>query len=461
MNFNSVDWTTNLGLIFLSYEVFQTGVDNIPPVTIATLVLNIFVYLSPVKPVTQVCVSVQTAVWQREWRRMLLGPFHHRNDWHLSLNMVSLLRAKPLEHFLGGVWFACLLAIFSLLTGLVYLLLRAGLYVLTEDSSHGSWCIVGFDAVLIGLHVVNVYYHPNSLSQLMGFPVATRVTCWMELFLVYALEPGVSVLTPLSGLLVGLLYTKGPLRSAMAGCAGVMTGNQTGRRSMYFYESGYSGWRSPNPTADLNHPQFSRKQAPATHSSETRCPDRPPRANSSPHTPSRKQRCTGRPPARDALNPYVQLHDLHPRTTRQLTKGASCKYVFTCPCCPRTFCLRIARNRHLLTHGDQPQHESSSRPHRQVNQSVDDGPPDPDPVMVPQSPDLNPSENLWNMVKKKLGSYMASNQSERLIQGPTNSAKSAASARPSNPVTEEVRHRRLLRFQHLTSEPAAAFPADC
>ncbi|XP_062408901.1 rhomboid-related protein 4-like isoform X2 [Sardina pilchardus] len=432
------------------------------------MVLNVFVYLSPVKPDTQVCLSVQTAVWQREWRRLFLSPFHHRNDWHLSLNMVSLLRAKSLERYLGGVWFACLLSVFSLLTGLVYILLRAGLYVLTEDSSHGSWCILGFNGVLIGLHVVDIYYHPNSFSEIMGFPVDTRVTCWMELLLVYALEPGVSMVTPLSGLLVGLLYTKGPLRSAMAACAGVMTRNQTARRSVYFNESGYSGWSSPNPTADFNHPpHLSRKQAPATHSNETKCPDRtPPRANSSTHTPSRKQRRTRRPPARDALNPvYVQLHDLNPRTTRQPAKEASGKYVFPCPCCPRTFTLRIARNRHFdLTHGDQPHHEPSSRLQHQVNQGVDDGPPDQDPV--PQSPDLNPTENLWNMVKRKLDSYMTSNKAKQLIQGLANSVTSAASVRPSpevtsDPVTEEVRRRRLLRFQHRTSEPAAASPADC
>lgn len=97
----------------------------------------------------QVCVSVQTAAWRQEWRRMILGPFHHRCDWHLSLNMVSLLRAKPLEHSVGGIWFTCLLFIFSLLTGLVYLLLRAALQVLTEDSSHGLQCIVGFDGMSV------------------------------------------------------------------------------------------------------------------------------------------------------------------------------------------------------------------------------------------------------------------------------------------------------------------------
>lgn len=51
----------------------------------------------------------------------------------------------------------------------------------------GNHCV---SAVLIGLHVVNIHYHPNALTELMGFPVATRVTCWMELLLVYALEPG-------------------------------------------------------------------------------------------------------------------------------------------------------------------------------------------------------------------------------------------------------------------------------
>lgn len=53
-----MDWSANLGLIVLSYEVFQIGVDNIPPVTLATLILNVYVYFSPVKHVTKVSVEV-------------------------------------------------------------------------------------------------------------------------------------------------------------------------------------------------------------------------------------------------------------------------------------------------------------------------------------------------------------------------------------------------------------------
>lgn len=441
MNFSSVDWSANLGLIVLSYEVFQIGVDNIPPVTLATLILNVYVYLSPVKHVTKVCVSVQTAAWRQEWRRMILGPFHHRCDWHLSLNMVSLLRAKPLEHSLGGIWFACLLFIFSLLTGLVYLLLRAALQVLTEDSSHGLQCIVGFDAVLIGLHVVNIHYHPNALTQLMGFPVATRVTCWMELLLVYALEPGMSVVPPLSGLLVGLLYTKGPLKKAMETCAGVMRGRGTCRRSVYLYESGFSGWRSPDSSEDSHHPpRRSQTEAPSTYSSETRFPSRPRHCNSSQHAPSRGKHRTGRLSAQAARSLSVQLHDLHPRTIRQQTKGAPYKYIFTCPYCPRVFTLRIARNRHLLTHEDQAHHGQCFKPHRQVNQGLDRELLSKDPAVLSQSSDVNPFKKLWKVIKRTVNDYMSSNKAE--------------------PVQEEVRRRRLLRFQHMKSDPAAACSTD-
>ena len=136
---------SNLGLVLLASQIFQVGVDNIPPVTLAALGLNVYLFFSPAAPLMSACVSVQEAYWHGDWRRLLLSPFHHLDDWHLYFNMSSLIwKGMQLERRLGGPWFAYLLSVFSLLTGLVYLLLEAGLAELTDDWSYGRQCAVGF-----------------------------------------------------------------------------------------------------------------------------------------------------------------------------------------------------------------------------------------------------------------------------------------------------------------------------
>lgn len=90
-------------------------------------------------------MSVQQAYWQGEWRRLLLAPFHHADDWHLYFNMVSLLwKGMNLERRLGTAWFIYVLSVFSVLTGAVYLLLEALLTELADDQSYSQACAVGF-----------------------------------------------------------------------------------------------------------------------------------------------------------------------------------------------------------------------------------------------------------------------------------------------------------------------------
>ncbi|KAK3561298.1 hypothetical protein QTP86_030710 [Hemibagrus guttatus] len=237
----------SLGLLLLASQVFQLGTENIPPATLATLGLNVYLFLFPVKPILQTCVSVQQAYWHGDWHRLLLSPFHHVDDWHLYYNMVSFLwKGIKLERRLGTTGFAYLLSVFSLLTGLIYLLLEAGLTELTDDSSFSMQCAVGFSGVLFGLKVVNNYYNPGGVQYIMGFPVANRYACWLELVLIHILNPGTSFVGHLSGILVGLLYTTGPLRTLMQTCAGFVGGHGNyGRPRTYYNSSGYSGYQMP------------------------------------------------------------------------------------------------------------------------------------------------------------------------------------------------------------------------
>ncbi|ROL45173.1 Rhomboid-related protein 4, partial [Anabarilius grahami] len=271
----------NLGLLLLASQVFQLGIDNIPPVTLATLGLNVYLFLFPVKPLLQTCLSVREAYWYRDWGRLLLSPFHHVDDMHLYFNMASLLwKGIKLEKKLGGAWFAYLLSVFSLLTGLVYLLLETGLTKMTEDSSYSLQCAVGFSGVLFGLKVVNNHYHPGGATYVMGLPIANRYACWVELVLIHIMNPGTSFVGHLAGILVGLLYTNGPLKRLMKTCAGFVTSNgHYGGQQTYYNSAGYSGYGMPYPpNTHYGQQSFNQRHygAPSRESYNTHMPSAPP-----------------------------------------------------------------------------------------------------------------------------------------------------------------------------------------
>ncbi|KAM6933997.1 rhomboid-related protein 4 [Xenentodon cancila] len=237
---------SHLGLLLLASQLFQVGLDNIPPVTLGVLALNTYLYLFPAAPLLKACVSVQHAYWSKDWRRLLLSPFHHADDWHLYFNMVSFLwKGIRLERRLGGAWFLYLLSVFSLLTGVVYVALEALLTELTEDQSYSMACAVGFSGVLFALKVLSNHYHPGGVTHVMGLPVSNRYASWVELVLIHITTPGTSFIGHLAGILVGLLYTAGPLKTIMKKCAEFVSSNgYSSHPGAYFRSSGTSGYRS-------------------------------------------------------------------------------------------------------------------------------------------------------------------------------------------------------------------------
>lgn len=135
----------NTGLILLLSQIFHVGVNNIPPVTLATLAVNIWFFLNPLKPLLGSCLSVETCYQQKDWQRLLLSPFHHADDWHLYFNMASMLwKGINLERRLGSKWFAYVIGTFSLLTGVVYLLLEFALAEFMNEPGFRRNCAVGF-----------------------------------------------------------------------------------------------------------------------------------------------------------------------------------------------------------------------------------------------------------------------------------------------------------------------------
>uniref|UniRef100_A0A667ZKT6 Rhomboid domain containing 1 n=1 Tax=Myripristis murdjan TaxID=586833 RepID=A0A667ZKT6_9TELE len=214
-------WGCRLGLLLLASQLFQVGLDSIPPVTLAVLGLIIYLHLFPAAPLMQASMSVEQVYWHGDWLRLLLSPLHHLNDWHLYFNMVSFLGSGVnLERRLGGAWLLYLLSVFTVLTGLVYLVLEAGLTKITRDQSYSRRSVVGFSGVLFALTVLTDHYHPGGVTSVMGIHVSNRYAIWVELVLIQLIVPRASFIGHLAGILVGLLYTTGPLRKIMKAFAG-------------------------------------------------------------------------------------------------------------------------------------------------------------------------------------------------------------------------------------------------
>lgn len=228
------------GLLLLFAQIYQFGFNNIPPVTLALLGLNIYLFLNPIKPLLYVCISVNEGYYHRDWERLLFSPFHHADDWHLYFNMVSLLwKGTKLEQRLGSVSFAVIIAAFSQLIGVVYVLVQLLLAESLHDPSYKMQCAVGFSGVLFALKVLNNHYHPGGSSSIFGLHVPNKYACWAELVAIHLLSPGSSFVGHLSGILVGLLYTLGPLQWILNGAGSLFSEHNQPRRQR-FNNSGYA-----------------------------------------------------------------------------------------------------------------------------------------------------------------------------------------------------------------------------
>uniref|UniRef100_A0A8C9ZJ63 Peptidase S54 rhomboid domain-containing protein n=1 Tax=Sander lucioperca TaxID=283035 RepID=A0A8C9ZJ63_SANLU len=203
------------GLIFKKHHIFV--VLHIAAAPLFTLCVELSVLA---------CVSLQHVFRDKEWRRLFLSPLHHVDDWHLYFNMVSFIwKGMRLEGRLGAAWFLYLLSVFFLLDGLVYMLLQAALTKLIEDSNpfvaFRDECAVGFSGVLFALKVVSNHYNPGGVTYVLHIRVTNRFASWAELVLIYLIAPRSSLVGHLAGILVGLLYTWGPLKTIMKKCAGL------------------------------------------------------------------------------------------------------------------------------------------------------------------------------------------------------------------------------------------------
>ena len=88
---------------------------------------------------------VMTFVYGHYNFRLYMAPFFHASDWHLYYNMVSLLwKGIRLEKRFGSQYFAYMLAVFSVLTGVVMVALGMAAEELFNDRDYLMHCGVGF-----------------------------------------------------------------------------------------------------------------------------------------------------------------------------------------------------------------------------------------------------------------------------------------------------------------------------
>lgn len=208
-----------IGILLLLAQLFQVGFDRIPPVTLGLIGVNTAIYLrllNGLPRVNQACISFHHVWYNEEWNRIFLSPFFHLDDMHLYFNMASFLwKGISLEPRLGSGGMFYLISVFSVLTSLTLLALDKCLSVFLDDLSYLYTCAAGFSGVIFALKVVTTYHLPPGMSYVMVFPVPSRIACWIELILIQVLVPSASFTGHLAGILVGLLYVKGPLKSLM------------------------------------------------------------------------------------------------------------------------------------------------------------------------------------------------------------------------------------------------------
>ncbi|KAK7483198.1 hypothetical protein BaRGS_00025602 [Batillaria attramentaria] len=243
----------NLGVLLLGAQMMNMGLENIPPVTLALVAGQVAIFLNLLPQyfpsAHNVCMS-SYLVWHRgDWRRLLLAVFYHADDMHLYFNMASLLwKGRSLERRFGSPYFFWLVSVFTALTSMGYVAINLLLEEKLHDHSYATQCAVGFSGVIFALKVVTTHYTPPGLHYALGFiPVPSRYIYWVELGLIQLVTPNASFTGHLAGILVGLLYIKGPLKPIMdtilrpASSRRFTQGGQRSGRRYGFFSSGTTG----------------------------------------------------------------------------------------------------------------------------------------------------------------------------------------------------------------------------
>ena len=217
----------NFGLFVLAFQLFNfftySARNEFLPATIAVVVLHVAAFLRPhVGPnfhwpsIDGSCISFQRVVLQREWIRLVFASFIHLDSWHLYYNMASFIwKARTLENYYGSGYFVYLIAVFSVLTSLVYVGINYLIVELFNSYTAAVSCAAGFSGVIFALKVLTTHLEPGGTQWIMGIPIPKQLGVWAELILISVLVPRASFVGHLAGILVGLAFVGGPLKQVM------------------------------------------------------------------------------------------------------------------------------------------------------------------------------------------------------------------------------------------------------
>ncbi|XP_049526686.1 uncharacterized protein LOC125946760 [Dermacentor silvarum] len=157
------------------------------------------------------CASLATIFEDGHWSRVVSAAFHHDNRWQLGVNVVSFLwKGALLESTIGTPLFVVAMAKLVLMVGVANTLLNLALdLVLNSSARYDDACMCTFAGILVALKVINEKRPTFNAFRWCIFELELpppRIT-WLELIVLH-LTTSRSLITLLSGLLVGLLFTE-------------------------------------------------------------------------------------------------------------------------------------------------------------------------------------------------------------------------------------------------------------
>lgn len=261
----------NFGLMLLLFQLagfiqFLSSHNEFLPATLVLLGINVLAFIRPQvggirslrfarsfhwPSVSESCISAKNVWNYGQWERLFLAPFIHADSWHLYYNMISFMwKARTLEKRYGSLYFAYMIAVFTLLTSGVYLILNVHLAEYFDWSYHNR-CAVGFSGVIFAVKVLTTHLQPNHMSYIFGIGIPSKLAVWAELILISVLNPNASFIGHLAGILVGLAFVSGPLKMIMDIPWGIVTSGISGAnigigRQSYNYTARPSGKRVEN-----------------------------------------------------------------------------------------------------------------------------------------------------------------------------------------------------------------------